>query len=141
MKNNFTVLEKITGDKLEGTIATHPIFERESPVILGDHVTLEAGTGCVHTAPGHGMEDYLIGQEYGLDILSPVDARGCYTAEAGEDLKGVHVQKEGNKLIVEKLQAVNALLLQEDYFHSYPHCWRSKTPIIFRATEQWFCMC
>lgn len=133
------VVETIVGKDLENTKCEHPIYKRVSPLILGDHVTLETGTGCVHTAPGHGMEDFEVGVKYGLDILSPVDHRGCYTSDAGEELKGVHVQKEGNKLIIEKLKSLGSLIKCEDYFHSYPHCWRSKTPIIFRATEQWFC--
>lgn len=139
IEEDCVILEKIKGKDLEGSIAQHPLFKRQSPLILGEHVTLDAGTGCVHTAPGHGMEDFEIGQKYSLGILSPVDAKGNFTSEAGEDFAGLFVHKEGNQKVIEKLQSAGALLILEDCFHSYPHCWRSKTPIIFRATEQWFC--
>lgn len=133
------VLERIKGIELEGTACRHPLYDRKSPIILGEHVTLETGTGCVHTAPGHGLEDFSIGHKYKLGILSPVSSKGLLTEEAGEDLKGLYAQKAGNQKVIELLDKVGALIKSEDYFHSYPHCWRSKTPIIFRATEQWFC--
>ncbi|MBI2996652.1 MAG: isoleucine--tRNA ligase [Candidatus Melainabacteria bacterium] len=134
-----TVLEKLKGKELEKSICQHPLYAKEIPVILGEHVTLETGTGCVHTAPGHGFEDFAIGFKYGLGILSPVDSKGLFTEEACNDLKGLYVHKAGNQKVIELLLQKNALISQEEYFHSYPHCWRSKTPIIFRATKQWFC--
>ena len=133
------VVDKITGEELEHSVCIHPLFGRESLVILGEHVTLETGTGCVHTAPGHGLEDYFIGQKYSLDILSPVDSKGVFTDEAGEDFKGLYVHKAGNQKVIESLKSKGVLLSLEDYHHSYPYCWRSKTPILFRATQQWFC--
>ena len=133
------IVDKITGSELEYTVCQHPMYKRESIVVLGDHVTLETGTGCVHTAPGHGLEDYEISKKYNLEILSPVDAKGIFTSDAGEDLKGLFVHKAGNQKIIEKVLTSGSLIKQEDYFHSYPHCWRSNTPIIFRATKQWFC--
>ncbi len=133
------ILETIEGKELEGTICKHPLYDRESPIILGEHVTLETGTGCVHTAPGHGLEDFHISHKYGLGVLSPVDSKGLLTEEAGPDLTGLQVHKTGNQKVTELLLNSGALIFQEDYLHSYPHCWRSKTPIIFRATEQWFC--
>ena len=133
---NYTVLEKFKGKKLEGLKARHPFLSRESLVILGDHVTLEAGTGAVHTAPGHGQEDYEVGLKYGLEVYAPVDQKGRFTKEAGE-FAGQHVFK-ANKGIIELLKNKDALLAEEKISHSYPHCWRCKNPVIFRATEQWF---
>ncbi len=133
---NHTVVEKFKGKKLEGLKARHPFLSRDSLVILGDHVTLEAGTGAVHTAPGHGQEDYEVGLKYGLDIYAPVDQKGRFTKEAGE-FSGQPVFK-ANKGIIELLKEKNALLAEEKIVHSYPHCWRCKNPVIFRATEQWF---
>ena len=133
------ILETIIGSDLEGSICKHPLYERESPVILGEHVTLETGTGCVHTAPGHGLEDFGVGHKYGLKVISPVDSKGLLTVDAGSELNGQYVQKTANQKVVELLSNNASLIFQEDYYHSYPHCWRSKTPIIFRATEQWFC--
>ncbi len=133
---NYTVIEKFKGKKLEGLRARHPFIDRDSLVILGDHVTLEAGTGVVHTAPGHGQEDYEVGLRYGLDIYAPVDQKGKFTKEAGE-FAGQQVFK-ANKGIIELLKSRGALLAQEKISHSYPHCWRCKNPVIFRATEQWF---
>lgn len=133
------IVQKLKGVDLEHTICQHPIYKRESPIILGHHVTLETGTGCVHTAPGHGLEDFEIGQKYKLEVLSPVDERGHFTQEAGEEFKGLHVHKQGNSKVIEALTKAGALIKEEAYLHSYPHCWRSKSPIIFRATDQWFC--
>ncbi len=130
------VIEKFKGKKLEGLKARHPFIERDSLVITGHHVTLEAGTGAVHTAPGHGQEDYEAGLQYGLDIYAPVDHKGVFTKEAG-DFAGQYVFK-ANKGIIELLAAKNALMAEEKISHSYPHCWRCKNPVIFRATEQWF---
>ena len=132
----YSVLEKFKGSKLEGLKARHPFLDRDSLVILGDHVTLEAGTGAVHTAPGHGHEDYEAGLRYGLDIYAPVDQKGRYTKEGGE-FAGQQVFK-ANKPVVEKLKEKGSLLAEEKITHSYPHCWRCKNPVIFRATEQWF---
>ncbi len=105
--------------------------------MLGDYVTLEAGTGCVHTAPGHGQDDYLTGLHYGLEIYNPVDDHGRYRDDV-EFFAGLHVQKEANAAVSAKLAEVGALLAEGKVSHSYPHCWRCKKPIIFRATEQWF---
>ena len=124
------------GAELEGIIARHPWLERDSRVVLGDFVTQDQGTGCVHIAPGHGQEDYELGIRYGLDVVAPVDAEGKFTAEAG-DLQGQFVFK-ADATIIEKLDSVGALLKSERLSHSYPHCWRCKKPVIFRATEQWF---
>ena len=132
----YTVLRTLTGADLEGMTYKHPLFDRVSPVILGDHVTLDAGTGLVHTAPGHGADDFIVGKKYGLDVLCPVDSRGYMTAEAGE-FQGLFYE-ECNKVILERLQEVGALLKSTPIVHSYPHDWRTKKPIIFRATPQWF---
>jgi len=105
--------------------------------VLGDYVTLDAGTGCVHTAPGHGQDDYLTGRRYGLEIYNPVDDHGRYRDDL-EFFAGLHVQKEANAAVSAKLAEVGALLFEGKVSHSYPHCWRCKKPIIFRATEQWF---
>ncbi len=132
------VLAYVEGRQLEGLRYRHPFVPRESRVILGEHVTLEAGTGLVHTAPGHGQEDYEIGLRYGLDILNPVDAAGRFTAEAGK-YAGMGVF-EANAEIVRDLDASKHLLSdpKAKLRHSYPHCWRCHKPVIFRATDQWF---
>jgi isoleucyl-tRNA synthetase len=130
------VLEKFKGKKLEGLKARHPFLDRDSPVILGEHVTLDAGTGIVHTAPGHGQEDYEVGLKYGLDVYAPVDHKARFTKEAGIFV-GEHVHK-ANKNVISLLKEKHALLAEEKLSHSYPHCWRCKHPVIFRATEQWF---
>lgn len=161
--------EPFKGSELEGLVTQHPLFDRESPIIFGDHVTTEAGTGCVHTAPGHGQEDFIIGKEYGLDILCPVNGKGVYTAEAGiykaaldqipeglqnseflapliEEIKenggvkfeGIHVIKDGNDKMIKALILSGSLIHKNKITHSYPYCWRSKTPLLYRATEQWF---
>jgi isoleucyl-tRNA synthetase len=124
------------GGELEKQNATHPFMNRESLIILGDHVSLEAGTGAVHTAPGHGMDDYHVGLKYGLPVASPVDGAGRFTDEVPL-WQGVKIW-EGNKLIVEHLKSTGHLLSHKDIVHSYPHNPRSKTPLIFRATPQWF---
>ncbi len=133
---DYKVIEKFKGKKLEGLKARHPFIDRESLVILGEHVTLEAGTGAVHTAPGHGQEDYEVGIRYGLDVYAPVDHKARFTKEAGQ-FAGEHVHK-ANKGIITLLKEKHALLAEETISHSYPHCWRCKQPVIFRATEQWF---
>ncbi|MDB4528041.1 isoleucine--tRNA ligase, partial [Akkermansiaceae bacterium] len=131
-------LGEIKGAELEGLEAQHPFLDRSSKVILAPFVTTDSGTGAVHIAPGHGADDYSIGQQNGLAVLSPVDDDGLFTEECGlPELVGTHVFK-GNARIVEILTEKGALLGEETYEHSYPHCWRSKTPIIFRAVEQFF---
>jgi isoleucyl-tRNA synthetase len=137
-KTDFTVSEEAwPGRELEDIVCGHPFVNREVRTILGRHVTLEQGTGVVHTAPGHGEEDYEIGLKYGLDVYAPVDEKGRFTADV-EDFAGRHVFK-ANPLIIDKLIADKALLGDEGKTsHSYPHCWRCKKPVIFRATEQWF---
>jgi len=130
------VLAKFIGSDLEGLNFRHPFINRLSPVLTGGHVTSEAGTGIVHTAPGHGQEDYEIGLRYGLDIYTPVDDKGKFIAEV-EGFAGMHVFK-ANEAIIDKLREKGALLASEKVSHSYPHCWRCKNPVLFRATEQWF---
>ncbi|MDA8098588.1 MAG: isoleucine--tRNA ligase [Nitrospiraceae bacterium] len=130
------VLEKFKGKKLEGLKARHPFLDRDSLVILGEHVTLEAGTGAVHTAPGHGQEDYEAGLRYNLPVYAPVDQKARFTKEAGM-FAGENVHKANNG-IISLLKEKHALLAEEKLVHSYPHCWRCKNPVIFRATEQWF---
>jgi isoleucyl-tRNA synthetase len=121
---------------LERRLCRHPFYHQDSVILLGEHVTLEAGTGCVHTAPGHGQEDYELGLREGLEIYNPVDNRGKFY-ENIEFFAGQFVF-DANKNVIEKLIEVGALLAQKEISHSYPHCWRCKKPIIFRATEQWF---
>ena len=133
---NYEIIRTFKGADLEGVTYKHPLFDRVSPVILGDHVTLDAGTGLVHTAPGHGADDFIVGKKYGLDVLCPVDSRGYMTEEAGE-FKGLFYE-DCNKAIVNRLEEVEALLKLSFITHSYPHDWRTKKPIIFRATPQWF---
>jgi isoleucyl-tRNA synthetase len=124
------------GTELEGIVCRHPWLARDSKIILGEFVTQDQGTGAVHIAPGHGQEDYEVGLRYGLPVMAPVDAEGRFTAEAG-DLQGQSVFK-ADASIIQKLSDRGALLKQETLSHSYPHCWRCKNPVIFRATEQWF---
>ncbi|MEM1085848.1 MAG: isoleucine--tRNA ligase [Verrucomicrobiota bacterium] len=133
-----SVLKEVRGRELENLEAKHPFLDRNSLIILGQFVTTEAGTGSVHIAPGHGADDYAVGQQYGLEVLSPVDDDGNFTDECGlPELVGKHVFKS-NEPIIDLLDSKGMLLAQETYEHSYPHCWRSKTPIIFRAVEQFF---
>ncbi len=133
---NYEVIRTISGADLEGITYKHPLYDRVSPVILGEHVTLDAGTGLVHTAPGHGADDFIVGKKYGLDILCPVDSRGYMTEEAGE-FQGLFYE-ECNKAIITRLTETNSLIKHASIIHSYPHDWRTKKPIIFRATPQWF---
>ena len=133
----WTVLGEAKGADLELMGFQHPFLDHTSPVVLGEHVTLEAGTGAVHTAPGHGPDDYVIGQKYGIEVANPVGPDGCYLPGTYPTLDGVNVFK-ANDMIVELLREKGALLHVEKLHHSYPHCWRHKTPIIFRATPQWF---
>ena len=137
-EKDIKVLGSVTGKELELLNTKHPLADRKSPIILGEHVTLDAGTGSVHTAPGHGLEDYEVGCRYGIEVFSPLDSRGVWTdAVQDKDLEGVPYYK-GNKIVIEKLQNCGALLAQQDIQHSYPHCWRCKNPVIYRATPQWF---
>ncbi|MEC4815812.1 MAG: isoleucine--tRNA ligase [Scytonema sp. PMC 1069.18] len=134
----LTVKATVKGKDLEHSTYRHPLFDRESPIVIGgDYVTTESGTGLVHTAPGHGQEDYLVGQRYGLPILAPVDDNGDFTAEAGK-FAGLNVLSDGNQAIIDALTEVGSLLKEEPYVHKYPYDWRTKKPTIFRATEQWF---
>ncbi len=137
---DYTVSEaSLKGKELEYIKYRHPFIDRVSPVIVGDHVTLESGTGCVHTAPGHGVEDFEVCVNHypEIPIIVPVDGDGKLTKEAGE-FCGLSTT-EANKAILTKLTELNALFAVEKIIHQYPHCWRCKSPIIFRATEQWFC--
>ncbi|MEE8249313.1 MAG: class I tRNA ligase family protein, partial [Gammaproteobacteria bacterium] len=133
---NWDVVGEMTGAALEGLELQHPFYNRVVPVVLGDHVTTEAGTGAVHTAPGHGLEDFALGVKYDLPLDCAVGGDGKYVAETPL-LAGEHIEP-ANKRIVEFLTERGALLLHQDVEHSYPHCWRHKTPVIFRATPQWF---
>ena len=137
-EKDIKVLGSVKGADLELLNTKHPLYERKSPIILGEHVTLDAGTGAVHTAPGHGLEDYEVGNKYNIEVFSPLDSKGRWTEIAGDkDLEGVPYYK-GNKIVIEKLEACGALLAASDINHSYPHCWRCKNPVIYRATPQWF---
>jgi isoleucyl-tRNA synthetase len=139
LESALTTLGTFKGQDFENVQYSHPFYERKSPMIIGgEYITTEAGTGLVHTAPGHGQDDYISGMKYGLPLLSPVDNAGLFTAEAGADLEGKSVLGDGNVLCIEKLTAAGALLKQEAYNHKYPYDWRTKKPTIFRATEQWF---
>lgn len=133
---DYKQLGSAIGKVFEGILLQHPFYHRQVPVILGDHVTLEAGTGAVHTAPAHGVEDYNIAQHYGLPLINPVGGNGCYLPGTAL-FEGEHVFKV-NPSIIDKLRESKNLLKEEDIKHSYPHCWRHKTPLIFRATPQWF---
>ncbi|PQC33282.1 isoleucine--tRNA ligase [Enterococcus mundtii] len=131
-----TVLKEFAGQEMEYMTATHPFYDRESLVILGDHVTLDAGTGLVHTAPGHGEDDYIAGNRYKLPVVSPVDSKGVFTDEA-PGFEGIFYDK-ANPMITDLLQEKGALLKLDFFTHSYPHDWRTKKPVIYRATPQWF---
>ncbi|PXW21115.1 MULTISPECIES: isoleucine--tRNA ligase [Pantoea] len=135
--SEWQVLGECKGAALELQKFQHPFLAIESLVVLGDHVTLDAGTGAVHTAPGHGPDDYVIGQKYGIETANPVGPDGSYLPGTYPTLDGINVFK-ANDMIVELLKEKGALLHVEKLLHSYPHCWRHKTPIIFRATPQWF---
>ncbi len=137
-ENDIKVLGSCQGQDLELLNTIHPLVNRKSPILLGEHVTLDAGTGSVHTAPGHGLEDYEVCCKYGIEVFSPLDSKGIWTEQVKDkDLEGVPYYK-GNKIVIEKLQNCDALLAQQDINHSYPHCWRCKNPVIYRATPQWF---
>ncbi len=132
----YSILGEIEASQLEKRRCRHPFYDRDSLVILGDHVTIETGTGCVHTAPGHGADDYIIGLKYGLEPYSPVGDNGCFVEDL-ERFGGQFILK-ANKEIAAHMEASGALVKQENISHSYPHCWRCKKPVIFRATPQWF---
>lgn len=137
-ESDINVIGSCVGQDLELLNTKHPLVDRKSPIILGEHVTLDAGTGSVHTAPGHGLEDYEVGCKYGIEVFSPLDGQGIWTDSVGiSDLVGVPYYK-GNSMVIEMLQKCGALLQQQDIQHSYPHCWRCKKPVIYRATPQWF---
>lgn len=133
----YQIVGQVPGQQFEGMLLNHPIDERSVPVVLGEHVTTEAGTGCVHTAPAHGPDDYLVGQRYQLPLTNPVLANGCYASDVDARLAGLFVLK-ANTPILDILRENEVLLHEEVLHHSYPHCWRHKTPTIFRATPQWF---
>jgi len=134
--SEFSIIGGIDPKSLENKRCVHPLYQRDSLIILGPHVTLDAGTGCVHTAPGHGREDHEVGLLYGLDVYSPVDNSGCFTDEV-EYFEGEFVF-DANRNISAKLKESGALVQEGTMEHSYPHCWRCKKPVIFRATPQWF---
>ena len=135
---DYTTDHIFTGAELEGMKTKHPLYDRPSPIIVGDHVTLESGTGCVHTAPGYGVEDFEVCKNYDdIGIIVCVDSKGYQTEEAGE-FAGLDTA-EANKKIAEKLVELGAMLAMQNIEHQYPHCWRCHSPIIYRATEQWFC--
>lgn len=133
---DWTVLKRFKGSELEGMKCSHPIYGRETPLVLTEFVTLEQGTGCVHIAPGHGLEDFEVGRVYNLKVLSPIDNKGFFTEEAGR-FAGLRYNK-GNQAVIDYLEEAGSLLKTATIDHQYPHCWRCKKPIIFRATEQWF---
>ena len=137
-KTDYEVVATIKGAELEYMKTAHPFMDRESVVIVGDHVTLESGTGCVHTAPGHGVEDYDVCRNYPeIPIIVPVDENGVLTEEAGM-FSGLKTA-DANKPIAEHLEKIGALFALKKIIHQYPHCWRCKNPVLFRATDQWFC--
>lgn len=132
----YTILATFSATALEGKHCRHPFMDRDSLMVLADYVTTEAGTGCVHTAPGHGADDYLTGLRYGLEIFSPVDDQGCFTAAAGK-YEGMRIP-DVNRQIIEDMDTAGVLVKEASLNHSYPHCWRCKKPVMYRATAQWF---
>ena len=137
-ESDIRVIGTAIGQDFELMETKHPLVNRKSKIILGEHVTLDAGTGLVHTAPGHGLEDYEVGVKYGVEVFSPLDATGCWKEEVGiPELVGVPYYK-GNDMVIDMLEGVNSLVYQNEISHSYPHCWRCKHPVIYRATPQWF---
>ena len=133
---SYKILKTFHASKLENLEARHPIYDRPSVIVLAPYVTLESGTGCVHTAPGHGREDYETGLKYGLEVYSPVDDAGRFTLDV-EHFSGMEVF-EANRAVIDKLTSLGALVKEQKITHEYPHCWRCKKPVIFRSTEQWF---
>lgn len=134
---HYCVVKTVKGSELEGMIFNHPIYNRKSLLVFADYVTLEEGTGVVHTAPGHGREDFETGQRYGIEPLNPVNDRGVFTKEAGQ-FEGLHIMKQGNRAVIDALKEADALLAESEIEHSYPHCWRCHNPVVFRTTVQWF---
>jgi isoleucyl-tRNA synthetase len=134
--NEVTILGRAHGAALELLTLQHPFYSRTVPIILGDHVTTDAGTGAVHTAPGHGQEDFAVGLKYGLEVLNPIDGKGIYLPNT-EIFAGQYIWK-ANDTIIQELKARGVLLHDTKFSHSYPHCWRHKSPVAFRATPQWF---
>ncbi|MGB9867264.1 MAG: isoleucine--tRNA ligase [Bacillota bacterium] len=132
----YRVLGRVLGSALEGVLCSHPFVNRTSLVILGGHVTVQEGTGCVHTAPGHGQEDFEVGERYNLGVIQPIDSKGYFTSEAGE-FQGLFY-RDANVHIIRVLKQKGALVAEGTIVHQYPHCWRCKSPLLFRATEQWF---
>lgn len=132
----YDLIARYKGSELEGMKCKHPFLDRDSVVILGEHVTLDAGTGCVHTAPGHGQEDFDVCKKYNLPVIVPVDDKGYLNDLAGK-FSGLFYDKS-NKVIIEDLKTSGHLLAEVEIIHQYPHCWRCKNPVLFRATEQWF---
>ena len=135
-KKSIKQINSFKGREMEGLICCHPFLDKRVPIICGEHVTIESGTGLVHTAPAHGLDDYIVGSKYGLQVDNPVDGQGRFKKDTPH-VSGLTVW-ESNTKIIDLLKKENALLFEEKYTHSYPHCWRHKTPIIFRATQQWF---
>lgn len=133
----YEIIARMSGAEFEGMIAQHPFIERDSRLVLADYVTMDSGTGCVHTAPGFGADDYVTCRRYGIDLIVPVDDKGYQTKDAGK-FAGMRYD-ESNDAILKDMTETGALFASEEILHSYPHCWRCKKPIIFRATPQWFC--
>ena len=133
---DYKIIREVAAKDLENKHCQHPLYQRESLIIMAKHVTLETGTGCVHTAPGHGREDFEVGQQYGLETYSPVDDQGCFTDQV-EFFKGLFVF-DANPKVIEALDQKQTLLHSTNISHQYPHCWRCKKAVIFRATPQWF---
>src|SRR6185295_1752056 len=132
----YEFVAEFKGAGIENLLLEHPFYDRQVPVVLGEHVTLDAGTGLVHTAPAHGLDDYVVGIRYNLPVDNPVDDDGRFFSSV--PLVGGLSVWEANKVVIETLSKEGRLLKQDSITHSYPHCWRHKTPIIFRATRQWF---
>jgi len=142
---NWKIIKTVAGETLEGVETRHPLIDRASPIVLADYVTTESGTGCVHTAPGHGLDDYLTGQKYGLEIYCPVNDEGTYIDDGqipdylvGESVLETDGWTPANGKVMKALAEAGALVGKKKITHSYPHCWRSKTPVVFRAVDQWF---
>jgi len=133
---DYAIVGQVNGAALENLLLQHPFYDRQVPVVLGDHVTTDAGTGCVHTAPDHGADDFLVAQKYGIETINYVQSDGTYRSGV-EFFAGEHVYKVDDKIIA-LLEARGQLFYQTKFVHSFPHCWRTKTPLIFRATPQWF---
>ncbi|MDH7600978.1 MAG: isoleucine--tRNA ligase [Armatimonadota bacterium] len=134
---SFSTVKIVKGSELAGMVFKHPIYDRDSVLVHASYVTLDEGTGVVHTAPGHGREDFETGRQYGLDVLCPVDEKGYFTKEAGQ-FAGLHITKQGNDAVIKALREAGHLLAEDKVVHSYPHCWRCHNPVIFRTTVQWF---